>query len=78
MKWEWQTFLAINLMIATAANVCWIDLGRRKTGYIKGMTWEQIAVEMNYSYRNTTRLHGYALKSCKIKDVLVCPTQNDL
>jgi DNA-directed RNA polymerase specialized sigma subunit len=39
--------------------------------YISGMTWEQVAVEMHYSYRQTTRLHGKALES--VKDVLECP-----
>lgn len=30
--------------------------------YLIGQSWEKIAVEMGYSYRNVTRLHGYALK----------------
>lgn len=29
--------------------------------YINGYTWEQIAVEMNYSYVHICRLHGAAL-----------------
>ena len=29
--------------------------------YIKGMTFEQVAVEMGYSWRHTLRLHGQAL-----------------
>lgn len=40
--------------------------------YIYGLTWEQIAVKMNYSYRNVTRMHGKALS------VLECPTKNVL
>ena len=36
--------------------------------YFEFKTWEQIAVEMGYSYRQVTRLHGKALK-----DVLECP-----
>lgn len=40
--------------------------------YIDGYTWERIAVSMNYSYRQVTRMHGRALR--QIKDVLVCPT----
>lgn len=35
--------------------------------YINGKTWEQIAVNMNYSYKQVCRLHGKAL------DVLECP-----
>lgn len=30
--------------------------------YISGKTWEQIAVEMNFCYRHTCRLHGIALR----------------
>lgn len=37
--------------------------------YINGYTWEQIAVKMNYTYRNITRLHGKALRNV----VLECP-----
>ena len=39
--------------------------------YINGKTWEQIAVQMNYCFRHTTKLHGTALKL--VKDVLECP-----
>lgn len=31
--------------------------------YLMGRTWEQIAVEMDYTYRHVTRLHGAALRS---------------
>lgn len=30
--------------------------------YFDMKKWEQIAFEMNYSYMNTTRIHGYALQ----------------
>ena len=30
--------------------------------YIEGMTWEQLAVEMNYNYRWVLRLHGRILR----------------
>ncbi len=33
-----------------------------KYRYISGWTWERIAVEMGYTYRQVTRLHGKALK----------------
>ena len=42
--------------------------------YINGKTWEQIAVQMNYSYRQITRMHGSALIA--VKYVLECPTQS--
>ena len=31
--------------------------------YINGKTWEQIAVELGYSWRQTVRLHGRALQA---------------
>ena len=39
--------------------------------YINGYTWKQIAVKMNYTYRNITRLHGKALRNV----VLECPIE---
>lgn len=30
--------------------------------YIQGLTWEQVAVEMNYTWRHVHRLHGKALE----------------
>lgn len=42
--------------------------------YINGLTWEQIAVKMSYSYRRVTQLHGEALKI--LKDCLEFPTQS--
>lgn len=38
--------------------------------YINGKTWEQIAVMLNYSWRQTVRLHGVALAA--VKDVIEC------
>ena len=40
--------------------------------YVNFKTWEQIAVELNYSYMHVCRLHGKAL--VKIKDVIECYT----
>ena len=34
--------------------------------YLKGYSWEKIAVEMGYTYRHTIRLHGEALKTFKM------------
>lgn len=36
--------------------------------YIEGQRWEEIAVALNYTYRNVTYLHGKAL--LKVKDIL--------
>lgn len=72
-----EELAAVRAEIERAIGTVQDDTQRRllRLRYIKGMTWERIAVEMNYSYRNTTRLHGFALESCNIKDVLVCPTK---
>lgn len=34
--------------------------------YIAGLTWEKIAVKMNYTYRNVCYLHGKSLNTIKI------------
>lgn len=46
--------------------------------YINCLTWEQVAVNMSYSYRQITRMHGEALLDLEkiYKDVLECPTQS--
>lgn len=40
--------------------------------YIDGLTWERVAVEMHYCYKQTKRLHWKAL------DVLECPHTPEL
>ena len=30
--------------------------------YIEGKTWEQVAVDLNYSYRRVTQIHGHILR----------------
>lgn len=40
--------------------------------YIIGETWEQIAVDLHYSYMQICRIHGKALQ--KVKDVIECYT----
>jgi len=42
--------------------------------YINLKSFEQIAVEMCYSYRHITRLHGWALREFE-KHVLLCPNE---
>ena len=39
--------------------------------YINGLTWEKIAVDMNYSWRHTFRLHGAALAAVKIPGMTI-------
>lgn len=41
--------------------------------YINGKTWEQIAVDMHYSYRGVTKMHGRALQA--LKECIEVPTQ---
>ena len=41
--------------------------------YFQYKTWEQISVEMDYSYRHVTRMHGQAL--LELKRVLECPIE---
>jgi hypothetical protein len=35
--------------------------------YIDGLTWEKVCVDINYSWRQTHRLHSEALKKIKIQ-----------
>lgn len=50
----------IEQAIQTVKNPTLEEVLKRK--YINGQTWEQIAVDMNYSWRQTIRLHGKALE----------------
>ena len=36
--------------------------------YIKGLTWEEVAVEMSYSWRHVHRLHSAALEKLKASE----------
>ena len=44
--------------------------------YIKGMSWEDIAVNLNYTWRHVHRIHSQALDSIDIKDVIVCHSKS--
>lgn len=41
--------------------------------YVRDMTWEQIAVEMRYTYRGVLSLHGKALEAVKVFIVFHTP-----
>ena len=43
-----------------------IDELRSQQMYLMGKAWEQIAVEMNYSYRFILKIHGKALGNFEI------------
>ena len=38
--------------------------------YINGYKWERVAVEMNYSFRHTLRIHGAALSAVRIPGIM--------
>lgn len=46
--------------------------------YIKGMSWEDIAVELSYTWRHIHRIHSQALDSIDLKDVIVCHSKSVL
>ena len=57
----------VDLKKEAAAKLAWVEkpeyfeiLYKR---YFEFKKWEQIAVEMNYGYRNVTKLHGRALQA---------------
>lgn len=54
------TYRAIRQQIGMVPDAIEQEILSRR--YLIGQSWEKIAVEMGYSYRNITRLHGYALK----------------
>lgn len=42
------------------------------------MSWEDIAVKLNYTWRHVHRIHSQALDSIDIKDVIVCHSKSVL
>ena len=62
---------AVRIEIERAIVTVQDDTQRRllRLRYIKGMTLQQIAVEMHYSWRHICNIHGYALVSCKIENI---------
>ena len=38
--------------------------------YLQMLTWEQVAVDMDYSFQHTMRMHGYALQ--EIERIINC------
>jgi len=53
----------VNAVIQKIPDIRYRDVLDKR--YIAGKTWEQIAVEMNYTYRRVTQLHGEALKAAE-------------
>lgn len=44
--------------------------------YIKGMSWEDIAVMLNYTWRHVHRIHSQALDGIDLKDVIECHSKS--
>lgn len=44
--------------------------------YIKGMSWEDIAVSLGYTWRHVHRIHSQALDSINLKDVIECHSKS--
>ena len=40
--------------------------------YFQGFTWEQIALELNYTRRHITRMHGRALEKLQQEETSKC------
>lgn len=57
--------VSVRIEIERAISTVQDDTQRRllRRKYINGLTLEQIAVEMHYSYVHTCRIHGYALSN---------------
>jgi DNA-directed RNA polymerase specialized sigma subunit len=59
-----QVKTEVKSAISSITNELYREVLERK--YIKGETFEQIAVEMNYTYRNVCYLHGKALNTVNV------------
>lgn len=59
-----ETLAQVRMEIEEAIGTVESDTQRRllRLRYIKGLTWERIALEMNYSYVHICRIHGRALE----------------
>ena len=71
---------AVRIEIERAIGTVQDDTQRRllRLRYIKGMTWERIAVEMNYGYQWICKLHGRALLLIEIKQAIESDTYSVL
>ena len=64
-----EELAAVRAEIERAIGTVQDDTQRRllRLRYIKGMNWEKVAIEMNYTYQWVWELHGRALKKMEIK-----------
>lgn len=44
--------------------------------YIKGMSWEDIAAKLGYTWRHVHRIHSQALDGIDLKDVIECHSKS--
>jgi len=61
-----RTHKTIHAAVKQVPNVTEQEILERR--YLMGQGWEKIAVEMNYDYRWTLRLHGRALANFQIPE----------
>lgn len=61
-----QTHKTIHAAVKMIPNAIEQEILERR--YLMGQGWEKIAVEMNYDYRWTLRLHGRALNNFQIPE----------
>ena len=68
-----EELAAVRAEIERAIGTVQDDTQRRllRLRYIKGMTWEKVAIEMNYTYQWVCELHGRALNKVEIKKDLI-------
>lgn len=68
-----EELAAVRAEIERAIGTVQDDTQRRllRLRYIKGMTWEKVAIEMNYTYQWVCELHGRALKKVEIQKDLI-------
>ena len=75
-----EELAAVRAEIERAIGTVQDDTQRRllRLRYIKGMTWERIAVEMHYGYQWVCKLHGRALLLIEIKQAIESDTYSVL
>lgn len=69
IKDQYQRSMSIYAEVVTAIDAMPTGEGLKtlmRYRYIQGLKWEQIAVNMHYSYRRVTQLHGQALSVFRI------------
>lgn len=71
-----ETLAQVRIEIERAIGTVKNDTQRRllRLRYIKGLTWERIAMEMHYGYQWVCKLHGKALLQVEVKQAIESDT----